>query len=455
MSIGQAHRMMNMKIAGFAVAVGILLGGTALPSLTAHQETGLEVEVIDITHRIVTITWQTEREATSQVVYGVTPAYGHTASNPGMTRRHRVIVAGLAPETTYHFRALSVDDQGRTTISEDRTFTTRPVPDVPEAFPADFSSPIDATTGRPLPGFGGGPGVLYHDPIIFVHGNGETALYWRGLSYAIPRLLGRFLGPEPIPGGGTIQPEDIIARFIDEGYTPAELWALSYLGHDGINDGRDLIGSSFGHSHEANTPDVGAFIEAVLDYTGAAKVDIIAHSLGVTLVRDWIRRERDRGHDVLSRLDDVVFIAGPNHGTHFCGFPFIKGTEPASLVTLCEEVGRADSPFLRALNADETPQVDGRPRYMTLFAAGPSEDFAFPAEGIDSLNRPVNLRLSPVLKGALNVGLAFELPPDPRFPVVFPTDLPLEFGDPRAHYLLGVSEEAFQVYFPFVSDLRE
>jgi hypothetical protein len=181
----------------------------------------------------------------------------------------------------------------------------------------------------------------------------------------------------------------------------------------------------------------------------------VAHSLGVTLVRHWIRQELDRGANVLSKLDDVVLIAGANHGAHFCGSPFVRGTEPASSLALCEEVGRADSPFLIALNTDETPRVNHQPDYLTLFAVGASEDFAYPAEGVDSLNRMVNLRLSPVLNGAVNVGLAFALPPDPRFPVVFPGIPPLTVGDPRAHYLLGVSEQAFQVVLPFVNNLRK
>ncbi|MBI3952169.1 MAG: alpha/beta hydrolase [Acidobacteria bacterium] len=144
------------------------------------------------------------------------------------------------------------------------------------------------------------------------------------ITYAIARLLGNFVNPVPIPGGGDVQAENIIERFIAEGYTPAELWALSHLGQDGLNNFRDFVGSSIGHSHTANTPDLGAFIKAVLDYTGAEKVDIVAHSLGVTLVRNWIRQELDRGVDILSRLDDVVLVAGANHGSHFCGFPFVN-----------------------------------------------------------------------------------------------------------------------------------
>lgn len=433
----------------------ILAGSFGAPRTAAQDVQISNLAVSDITHRIVTVTWETTAPSTSQVVYGSTGAYGQTAVAPGMVTNHKVIITGLDPQMTYQFRVISVGANGQTATSENRAFTTAATPTVPTAFPPDFPSPVDVTTGLPLPGFGGGAGVLYHNPIIFVHGNNESARYWLGQSYAIARLFGNFATPIPIPGGGDVQPQNVFERFIAEGYTPAELWVLSYLGRDGVNNLSDFVGSSIGHSHAANTPDVGAFIEAVLAYTGAEKVDIVAHSLGATLVRDWIRQELGRGVDVLSKLDDVVLIAGANHGSHFCGSPFVRGTEPASSLALCEEVGRADSPFLMALNVDETPRVNHQPDYLTLFAVGASEDFAYPSEGVDSLNRQVNLRLSPVLNGAVNVGLAFALPPDPRFPVVIPGTPPLTVGDPRTHYLLGVSEPAFQVVFPFVNNLRK
>jgi hypothetical protein len=108
-----------------------------------------------------------------------------------------------------------------------------------------------------------------------------------------------------------------------------------------------------------------------------------------------------------------------------------------------------------ALNADETPRANHHPNYLTIFAAGTSEDFAYPAQGVDGLNRMVNLRLSPVLKGAVNVGLALALPADPRFPMILPGHPPLNLGDPCAHYLLGVSEQSFQIVFSLVSNLRD
>lgn len=328
------------------------------------------------------------------------------------------------------------------------------VAQLPQGFPADFPVPIDTSTGEPLGGFGGGEGTLNHYPIIFIHGNNETALYWRGLSRLIPLLLDLAAGRlpqerfEPIPGGGPVRAIDVFQAFLDAGYTPRELWALSYLGPDGTNG--DTVAIDVNNSHVPNAQDVGNFVNAVLAYAGAEKVDIIAHSLGATVTREWIRSSLDKGENVLGKLDDLVLIAGPNHGVHFCGPPFVTEMEPDR--TVCEEIGCADSSFLMALNAEETPRrADGGPDYLTIFAAGASEDWVFPAEGVDCRGRMLNLRLSPVLDDAFNVGLAFTLPPDARFPLVI---FRLEFGDPRAHYLVGASEPAFRVMFPFVSNLR-
>ncbi|MET9469037.1 triacylglycerol lipase [Streptomyces sp. NPDC006544] len=92
-------------------------------------------------------------------------------------------------------------------------------------------------------------------------------------------------------------------------------------------------------------------IDRVLAATGAAKVDLVTHSLGALSSRYYLK---NLGGD--AKVDAWVSLAGPNHGTgtaRWCGGPS------------CTEM-RPGSAFLNALNAgDETP---GRVRYATWWS---------------------------------------------------------------------------------------
>src|SRR5437867_3981770 len=71
------------------------------------------------------ITWSTDEPADTQVEYGVTDAYGSaTALNPARTTAHSQALAGLSPETLYHYRVESKDAAGNLSVGGDMTFTT-------------------------------------------------------------------------------------------------------------------------------------------------------------------------------------------------------------------------------------------------------------------------------------------------------------------------------------------
>ncbi|HRH31588.1 MAG TPA: fibronectin type III domain-containing protein [Candidatus Paceibacterota bacterium] len=75
----------------------------------------------------VTITWKTNKLASSRVQYGTTASYGSltpvTDLSP-MVLNHSVTITGLSMATTYHFRVTSVDATGAQAYSNDATFTT-------------------------------------------------------------------------------------------------------------------------------------------------------------------------------------------------------------------------------------------------------------------------------------------------------------------------------------------
>jgi len=84
-----------------------------------------EVDISDITEASATIKWVTGEPATSQIEYGTTGAYGSTAPlNKEMDTSHSITLTGLKPDTTYHFRLISVDEAGNKAQTSDNTFST-------------------------------------------------------------------------------------------------------------------------------------------------------------------------------------------------------------------------------------------------------------------------------------------------------------------------------------------
>jgi pimeloyl-ACP methyl ester carboxylesterase len=266
------------------------------------------------------------------------------------------------------------------------------------SFPDDFPDILDASTGNPIIGFGGA-GHARRTPIIFLHGNNDVPF------------------PTPCSPYGDMQ--EMAQYFADRGYRASELWALGYQG-----DQCDLlvdptIRSSASHTATANVPDLRRFVDAVLESTGSQRVDIVAHSLGVTLAREWMRQD-----DAYAKVRHLVGIAGPEHGIINCSpnplnyfqFPSQGGFTPGAPV--CDELGSPDTAFLRQLNpADETP---GPTKYLMLRNA--DSDFVYisapdgvipPVPAEDVFGVPTDFSASPLLDGACNVSLTDQGQYDP------------------------------------------
>ena len=87
------------------------------------------------------ITWNTDVPGTTEVEYGLTPAYGLTAPvDPTLVTNHSMYLGGLTPNTVYHYRVKS--SNGATTVmSNNATFTTAvPAGGALYAASADFST---------------------------------------------------------------------------------------------------------------------------------------------------------------------------------------------------------------------------------------------------------------------------------------------------------------------------
>lgn len=142
---------------------------------------------------------------------------------------------------------------------------------------------------------------VVNQPVIFIHGNSDSAL-------------------------GTTSPYtgwyNSIAYFKSQGYTSAELYATTWGPADPFQASLQY------HSKDYMVNRIRAFIQAVKAYTGATKVDIVAHSMGVTLARKAIKGggaydssaggNYSLGSALTSSVDTFVGISGANRGLVAC-----------------------------------------------------------------------------------------------------------------------------------------
>ncbi len=84
------------------------------------------LETSDPTTHSIAVNWTTNEPADSRVVYGLDHLYGSaTPLDPEFVTEHSVVIDGLQPGTTYHFRAWSTDANGQTAVSADGLASTQ------------------------------------------------------------------------------------------------------------------------------------------------------------------------------------------------------------------------------------------------------------------------------------------------------------------------------------------
>ena len=212
-------------------------------------------------------------------------------------------------------------------------------------FPPGFPIIINPNLGVPVIGFGSNKGPTAHVPVIFLHGNNDTPF---------PTACNPF---------GHIH--DFAQFLVNRGYRLNEVWGLGYQGDqcDLLQDQTRRSGSA--HTTAAAVPLLRAFARAVVAYTGAHQVDIVGHSLGVTVAREWMRQD-----NAYALVRALVAVDGPNHGIVNCSplvanywqLPANGGFTPDSAV--CKEYGSDHTPLLSTLNgAGETP---GPTHYLVI-----------------------------------------------------------------------------------------
>jgi pimeloyl-ACP methyl ester carboxylesterase len=221
------------------------------------------------------------------------------------------------------------------------------------SLPHGFTAPRNPYLGTPVPGFGAS-GRVKRVPVIFLHGNNDTPF---------PTSCNPF---------GYIH--NAAQYFVDRGYRLPEVWGLGYQGDQCDLQQEITRKSGVGHGTMAGVELLRKFVHEVLAYTHADQVDIVAHSLGVTVAREWMKQ--DRAYELVRGL---VAIDGPNHGIINCSpspANFYQLAEQGGFVpnsSICEEYGSDHTQLLSALNrGDETP---GPTRYLVIRNVG--SDFVF------------------------------------------------------------------------------
>jgi pimeloyl-ACP methyl ester carboxylesterase len=260
------------------------------------------------------------------------------------------------------------------------------------SLPPGFPTILDASLGKALIGFGD-VGPVTRTPVVFVHGNNDTPFPTACNPYGRMQAFAQY--------------------FADNGYATGELWGVGYQGDQCDLPADQTIRSGPAHTTAANVPDLRRFVLAVLAFTGASEVDIVGHSLGVTVAREWLRQDPD----AVKLVRRFVAIDGPNHGIINCSpsplnywqLPANGGFTPQSAV--CQELGSPDTAFLQRLNKGSEAPLPGADVLVirnadTGFVYFPTQDGFLPGvPAIDSFGKPTDFSGSARLRGAREVDL--------------------------------------------------
>ncbi|SFR61121.1 Lipase (class 2) [Marinobacter daqiaonensis] len=160
-----------------------------------------------------------------------------------------------------------------------------------EAF--QFGGGFSPTVG--YGGFGGDNNTASKVPVVFIHGNADSALGWDSPTFQVP--------------GYSKAPHSVYDHFKAAGYNDSELFGVTWL--HSSEQGSDGAPDNYHQSSKYYI--IAKFIKEVKAYTGASKVDIVSHSMGVS--QTLAALEYYGTHGDIRRF---VNIAGGLRGLHSC-----------------------------------------------------------------------------------------------------------------------------------------
>ncbi|MFC9551166.1 esterase/lipase family protein [Rhodococcus sp. NPDC056960] len=176
------------------------------------------------------------------------------------------------------------------------------------------------------------PSVAHPRPVVLVHGT------WTG-------MLGTW--------------KDLAPALTAQGYC---VFALNYGQAAGLTEGNMM--RMFGGADIAESAQqLAGFVDQVRTATGAQQVDMIGHSLGGTVSRQYLRFDggADRTNPALNKVHSLVTLGATNHGTSFGDVQTLGAIAQALGVPVTTLAGvtvgpsyiqqMVGSPFLQVLNA--------------------------------------------------------------------------------------------------------
>lgn len=143
-------------------------------------------------------------------------------------------------------------------------------------------------------GFGGASScTATRTPVIFVHGNGDNATSWDAPTFQV--------------SGYTKAPNSVYQQFKAAGYKDCELFGVTYLSSS------ERSSPQYNYHQESKYDIIEKFIAKVKAYTGKSQVDIVSHSLGVSMSMATLTYYGNWGS-----VRRFVNIAGGLHGLDSC-----------------------------------------------------------------------------------------------------------------------------------------
>jgi len=176
------------------------------------------------------------------------------------------------------------------------------------------------------------PEALRHLPVIMIADAGRVHDDWLGANCGL--------------ASGSVY-----RAFLGHGFEPFELWMLDLV----ENEGERLT------SLELRTDNLKEMIFAVLRYTGANQVNLLAHGAGAVVAQATLVK-----YNLFYAVHSVAYVAGPFHGTPLCSLEACLDGEP-----MCCALTPGSDFLQDMIIPDETPDdplsTAGQGRWTTRY----------------------------------------------------------------------------------------